>query len=218
MQATINFTSSYITNPTALTALDATSAYQTRDGSCTAFANLASAVGRALGVPTRHLANILVGMSQDMHSISEFYLGPQLGWRRVEPQQRTPTVPEDYVLAIATITEAHEGTDALLGRKWVMPGAPRYEFTESVDHDELLEPVYPNHFGDCDGCSNRADPQATLRGDVTSVFAAARTSWQSDRVRYLAGNLPDASMNARRAFLTARSLSDVSTILSTLPQ
>src|SRR5262249_56067012 len=84
MNAVIGWTSSNL-GAGQITGLDAQTVFETRATTCTGFANTAMAMGRVLGVPARHLANILVGTSQQMHSINKFWLRDSLGSRRVEP-------------------------------------------------------------------------------------------------------------------------------------
>ena len=222
MQATLDFTSTWITNPTTITGLDATTAYNTKDGSCTGFANLSAAIARSLALPARHVVNILVGDTQDMHSIDEFYLGAALGWRRAEPQTTADSVPEDYGLVVRLVLpDQDEGAAALPTRFNILGGAPLHEFTEPVTPTTNIQPLSPNRFVDCPECPSRADYQANLREDpsaIATTFAAARTRWGTDRAKYLAGGLDAATMTARRAFLGARSLADVQAILATLPQ
>jgi len=219
MSATIDFTSAYITNPTELTALDATTVYNTKDGSCTGFANLAMATGRALGVPTRHVVNILVDYAQDMHSINEFYLGDALGWRRVEPQGTQQTIPEDYGVIMRLELPADEGTGALAERNGIVGGVPLHEFTEPVDGGDRITPSFVSHWANCDGCTNRADPQAFLRddaADVETVFDRARTRWAVDVAAYATGGPDAATIAARRAILDAHTLADVTAMLDAL--
>jgi hypothetical protein len=219
MLATIKFTSGYITNLTQLTALDATTAYNTKDGSCTGFANLGMATGRALAVPARHVVNILVGDAQDMHSINEFYLGAALGWRRVEPQATAATVPEDYGLIMRLVLPADEGAAALAERFNIIGGVPLHEFTEPVDGGDRLSAGFFTHWANCPDCSNRADPQVYLRDDaatVESVFDRARTRWATDVAAYAAGGPDAATIAARRAILGAHTLADVSAMLDAL--
>ena len=80
MQKAIQWTSSEVHGQGKLEGLDATTVFKSRVSSCTGYANLSSAIGRAAGVPTRSLANLMVGLPQHMHSITEFYLGKSLGW------------------------------------------------------------------------------------------------------------------------------------------
>jgi transglutaminase-like putative cysteine protease len=217
LSALLQFTSSYPTNLTTLMALDASSVWNTRDASCTGYANLASATGRALGLPTRHVTNILVGEAQQMHSITEAYLGADQGWRRVEPQGTSTRVPEDYGLIMTLVVPEDEGPDALADRPWALAGVPRREFTEPVTGGSRLAPTANDHFIDCVGCLNRADRQAFLREDATAIhdsFDRARARWASDRAAFLAGGLDTSTMTARRHLLDARTLADIDAALA----
>ena len=116
----------------------------------------------------RHVANILVDDAQDMHSINEFYLGDALGWRRVEPQGTSQTIPEDYGVIMRLVLPADEGDGALAERNGIVGGAPLHEFTEPVDGGDRITPDYVTHWN-FEGCTNRADPQAFLRDDAADV-------------------------------------------------
>jgi hypothetical protein len=215
------FTSTYITNATMLSGLDATSVWQTRDASCTGYANLGVATGRASGIPARHIVNILVGMSQDLHSIDEFYLGADLGWRRVEPQGTALTVAEDYGLIMRLVLPEDEGADALAARPTAMGGVPLHEFTEVVPGSPQITLLGNDHFADCPvgACLNHADPLVDLRdalADVKQTFSHARVAWQVDRAQYGSGGLDPARMAKRRALLGARTLAEVQQVLDTL--
>jgi transglutaminase-like putative cysteine protease len=215
----VGFTSQWITNATTLVGLDATTVYQTRDASCTGYANLAVALGRAAGLPARHVVNIMVGEAQDMHSVTELYLGQALGWRRVEPQSTATTLAEDYGVIMRLVLPSDETAASLVTRDWAFGGVPLHELTEPVDGGARLEPKFQTHYDGCPNCSNRADPRGWLRDDaaqVASTFARARQTWQSDLAASVGGGIDPARMIARRAFLDARTLADVDHILGGL--
>jgi hypothetical protein len=219
MQATLRFVTQYL-HSTTVHGLSATTVFATRSATCTGYANAAAALGRALGVPTRHITNILVGAPQQLHSIDEFYLGPELGWRRVEPQRTATTLRDDYGMILRIVLPEDEGADALAAHDGSLPGVPLHEFSEPVDGSTRLRRAVSSHFTGCPSCISRAERQAVFRGDpvhVAATFARARARWQIDLAKYRAGVLDPATMTARRAFLTARSLADVDAILAALP-
>ncbi len=203
--------------------LDALSVFLSHQGTCTGFANLASALGRAAGVPTRAVANILVGMAQDVHSINEFYLGPSEGWRRVEPQSSAPIVADDYGLVLRLVLPDDENATADDTQSmWTARGVPLHTLTMPVEgaaQFDLPARVSPT-FADCASCPNRADPQADLRGDdatMKMLFERARAAWQTDFKAYRAGGPLPPRQDVRRQALGARTMADVQALLGELP-
>jgi hypothetical protein len=223
MQAVLDWTSTSISGGFA-GALDATTVFDSRQGSCTGFANVAAALGRSLGVPTRHVTNMYVGESQDMHSIDEFYLGPDAGWRRVEPQIKDARVADDYGLIMRLVLPGDESpiADRPSPEGPLMLGIPEREFSESLSSPGAFAPSLPQAFPDCNTCNNHADPQADLRdltpGAMTQVFQTARASWKKSQATYAAtGGLPAAEMTTRRKALAARTIADLAALLAELP-
>jgi transglutaminase-like putative cysteine protease len=203
--------------------LDATHAYESRQSTCTGYANTASALGRAAGVPTRAVANIMVGLSQDIHSINEFYLGEGLGWRRVEPQSTAAAVPEEYGLIVHLVTPEDEGTKALDPARWMAVGGPYDTWTEVVEGRGRIAPSqtrFDPTFADYPTASNRADRQALLRGeaaDMATLFDAARHAWRVDVAALRSsGSIAHARASARHAALAAKNLDDVKRIVRAL--
>jgi hypothetical protein len=222
MQAVIDWTSANITNTGTPLALDATSVYETRNASCTGYANLAAALGRALEVPTRTVANYYVGLRQQTHYIDEFWLGEELGWRRVEPQMTDATIPESYGV-IVRLDAATDETDAAMAStgRWAMIGVPLNSLVEARAGGDRMTPDWSlDYFGDCAGCDNRAELQAALAADgavsMDNVFDRARALWQADLGAYVSGGLPEARMAIRRQALDASTISDVDAILAAL--
>jgi hypothetical protein len=218
MAAILGWTSKHLGGGTGVMAgLDAKTVFDSHVTSCTGYANTAMAMGRALGVPARHVTNILVGMSQDMHSINEFWLGESLGWRRVEPQSAGSFVLDDYGFIMRLVLPADE-----VGSTMGFPGVPLNEFTEyRQQQDRFTTPAtFKGVFTDCSTCGNHADRQAPLRGagtDLDTLFESARAKWQTDRAAYAAGGVSATRLTARRKFVDARSIEDVRQILSELP-
>jgi transglutaminase-like putative cysteine protease len=226
MLSTIGWTSSNLTYGFApdSVGLDAVSAYVARMSTCTGYANLAAALGRDVGVPTRHVTNILLGESQDMHSIDEFYLGSELGWRRVEPQATHARVPDDYGFIMREVFPSDESPvanrDSPEGE--LMLGIPLHEFTETVSNPDAVTYVDnpPRTFTDCAYCPNRSDPQSTLR-DATPeamkrLFARAKRSWARALQEYEAGGLPEREAEARRWAKGAETMGDVERMLDAI--
>jgi transglutaminase-like putative cysteine protease len=226
MLGVIGWTSSKVTygfNP-AEPGLDATTAYDFLETTCTGYANLSSAMGRALTLPARHVTNIYVGMAQAMHSITEFYLGASQGWRRVEPQASYPRVPDDYGFIMRVVLPSDESPVANRNSPGgeLMLGIPFHEFTETVSNPDAitLPATYAPTFTDCNWCPNRADPQATLR-DATpdrmkAIFNSAQTAWNTTLSAYASGGLPASEIATRQRALTATSLEDVEMIVNAL--
>jgi hypothetical protein len=204
--------------------LDAKTVFDTRIASCTGYTNIAMAMGRAVGVPTRHVTNILAIGAQDMHSIDEFYLGPALGWRRVEPQGTLPRVPDDYGFIMRLVLPEDESPTPNRPSPGgpLMSGIPLHEFPEIESGAEGITPLetFAPRFTDCSFCPSSAVPQADLRDvsadQMKSLFASARAHWQADLTEYAAGGLSSGKMTARRKALDAKTASDVTAILSAL--
>jgi transglutaminase-like putative cysteine protease len=223
MQAIISWTSTNIEYPTDWTdidSLDATSAFELGQSSSTGFANLATALGRAAGLPTRTVADLYVGLSQQTHYLNQFYLGEDLGWRRVEPQADVELLPEEYALTLRVVSPADEDELALGSDLWAFPGTPLYCQVQPVQGSErmLLSPT-PEYFDDCAACDNRAELAAELTApasQMTLVFDTARELWQRDLLDYLDGGLDESIMEARRAALDAEDIADVIAILSAI--
>jgi transglutaminase-like putative cysteine protease len=226
MSAVIQWTSSHITYETDWTGFsgfDASSTYDRGGSSCTGFANLATALGRAIGLPTRTLANYMVGTSQQTHSINEFYLGEELGWRRVEPQSSLLVLPENYALTVRLVRVTDEGSDAMdpPAPLDTARGIPLFTMTLGVEGSQRLRVHYADidYFDDCAFCDNRAEVQAALIGDAETMdvlFDKARALWRRDLAAYVRGRLTPRIMDARRAALQATTLADVDAIIKAI--
>jgi transglutaminase-like putative cysteine protease len=225
MIAVIGWTSTnigYDIDWSTFTGFDATSTYESGQSSCTGFANLATALGRAAGVPTRTLANYYVGLSQQTHYINEFYLGDELGWRRVEPQASWPVLAEEYALAVRLVRTADEDEGAMSPTEPTdAPGIPTYSLVEELAGGERMALDYAtiDYFADCAACDNRAELQAELVGQpeaMADLFDRARSAWLRDRAAYVDGTLSPSIMTARRAALDAASMDDVDAILAAI--
>jgi transglutaminase-like putative cysteine protease len=220
MIAILEWTSSNLDFPTDwsnIDSVDATAAFELGESSSPGFANLAAALGRASGIPTRTVAGLYVGMSQNTHFMSEFHLGDDLGWRRVEPQKTHPVLSEGYALLLRTVLTDDEGEPAFADEIWTYPGVPVYSVIHPAQGYARMVPDYqPEYFDDCAGCDNRAELSAELdgsAGQIAEVFDRARELWQRDLDGYLEGTLAEEIMDARRAALDAADLDDVIAIL-----
>jgi hypothetical protein len=222
MAAILGWTSTWITNEGQTLSLDATAAYETRNGPCTAFANLGAAVGRAAGLPTRTIANYFVGVAQATHYIDEFYLDATRGWRLVEPQATSLSLPADYAFLIRQDRIADEGADSMQAlHGWAAPGVPERSLVEGIEGTSRCRSLWldPPPFAECSSCDNKATYQAPLKEEAARVAAAfehARTLWQRTLTRLVTTG-PDADeLGIRRRFLDARDLADVEALLAEL--
>ncbi|MBW2276280.1 MAG: hypothetical protein JRF63_02240 [Deltaproteobacteria bacterium] len=210
----------YPTDWTGIDSLDATTAFELGQSSSTGFANLATALGRAAGVPTRTMADLYVGASQLTHYMNEFYLGQDLGWRRVEPQLDADLLPEEYALTLRVVLPADEDEQALGSDLWAYPGTPLLAQVQPMQgNDRMTLDVQPEYFDDCAACDNRAELSAefnVLTGLMTMTFDRARNLWQRDLLAYLEGGLDEAIMEERRAALDAEDYEDIVAILDAI--
>lgn len=221
MKAVIEWTSRNI-GSSVPQRLDSTAVFESRAASCTGFANLATAMGRAVDLPTRTLVNYMVGMAQQTHYINEFYLGPDMGWRRVEPQGARTTVSEDYCVAMRITLPEDEGAlaNAWRASRWYyMPGIPLYSLLEPQAGASRMVPDFESEFfPGAPGCDNLAERQARLAASeqMIPVFDRARELWRIDHQAYLNGGLAPERMAIRRQALDVTELDDVIDILDAL--
>jgi transglutaminase-like putative cysteine protease len=225
MEALLEWTSTNIDYPSdwsGIESLDATATFELGESSSTGFANLATALGRALGLPTRTIGDLYVGelgvgQSQQTHYMNEFYLGEELGWRRVEPQATVTVLPEEYALALRIAVIDDEGDAAFADELWSYPGVPLRSMVYPVaGYSRMIWNYEPQYFADCATCDNRAELVAALEGTQTAmavVFDRARELWQRDLEAYVDGTLDQQIMDARRAALEATTLDDITAIL-----
>jgi hypothetical protein len=227
LQAILKWTSTHIDNDSNPFpgSLDAVTAFTTKAGSCTAYANLAAAAGRVASVPARSVANYIVGMAQQTHSINELYLGSQLGWRLVEPQTTATTVPADYAVIVRLNMPDDEGTLAMSGNHgWSMPGVPSRSLVHPVAGDTArCTPGYvtPTPFPECPQCDNKAFYQAPLLGPAAKtkdLFERARKLWQATLARLTAGGPDAAEQKLRAVALEIRDTAALEQLIQTLEQ
>lgn len=178
---------------------------------CTEFANVTTALGRALGLPTRQIAGYLVGESLLTHSLSEVYLGPDAGWRRVEPQRSDTAYPEAAFVAVRVVRPQDEGVQAMAPHRWAAPGVPMYVLIENLQGAERLQlRARTEHFEGCPKCDNHADLVATLEDEdsqrVDTALTEARHQWRAIRTALVEGGSLSGLMRSRRDMSQTRSV------------
>jgi hypothetical protein len=192
--------------------------YRKRDViSCTGFAASTTALGRALGLPTRYITGYVVGESMQTHAIAELYLGPELGWRRVEPQLDELAIAEDYLVVVRVVHPRDEGPETMAEHRFAERGLPLFTLIENLAAPERL--VYHNetaYFDGCPRCNNRASRLAVLedvdQSRLDDAFARATESWIGRRQALVAGGDP-AKTFADRADAAARDLEAITRML-----
>jgi len=199
--------------------LDSTHVFQDHLGTCTGYANLAAAMGRAAGIPTRTIPNILVGSALNTHYINEFYLGPRAGWWRIEPQSLNPNVSSDYGIVMRLTEPTDEGQDAYAGTSFGAPGVPFWSILQSTTVNSGLNQLDPNHFKYCPYCDNEATHVVDLRTDLVRFkrsFLRARGLWQQDLSRYLNGTMDSQRILLRESAKFIQDEADLESFLDTL--
>ncbi|MBI5526868.1 MAG: transglutaminase domain-containing protein [Deltaproteobacteria bacterium] len=222
MSAILGWTSAYVTNEGQLEALDAVSVFETKNASCTGYANLGAAAGRVAGVPARSVANYMVGMTQQTHYINEFWLGDGVGWRLVEPQGTLTALPADYAVVVRADLVTDEGLDAMdPNYVWAMPGVPLHSLVHAVEGHDRCGPVFAasGYFPECPLCDNKAVYQAGLAGDgakVVSLFDRARVLWKGTLAAFTSTGPNPAEQDLRKASLDAMTIADVEAVITAL--
>jgi hypothetical protein len=199
MSSIINWTSTnikYVFHPE----LDAASTLRYRESTCTGYANLAAAMGRAAGIPSITLAGYLVGQPQETHWINEFYLGSDLGWRRVEPQGKLTTINEDYLMPVR-IDRASEEID--------------WQYTKGIPLNSYpMAPVSPR--------TPTVTPEVLQEflgkpDDMRSLFSRARTEWQKDFQTMISGAaISTGRIQLRNKFVEVITFEDLDSLLHNL--
>lgn len=223
MQAIINWTHENLdTGSEPAPSENATDAIAYKYVACTGHANAAAALGRAVGIPTRTLANILVGMHQATHYINEFYLGADLGWRRVEPWPNpTPDLPEKYAFNLRLNLPDDEGPGAMgVGVvRYFARGVPLNSVEEPKAGTSRMSPIQAGRWTDYPYSNNYAYIMATLNDDpnrMAQLFSKARDAWKVDFNQFLQNTLDDTRLTQRRNALEAKTLNDVEAIITAL--
>lgn len=163
---------------------------------CTGSANLATALGRALGIPTRHVAGVLTDDRLITHSIVELSVGTRRAWLRVEPQNGE-VVGDDYMIALRIVTLADEGSTALDPTRWGAPGVPMRALVEALRGGErLTERSETERFAGCPRCDNAATRIATLTDTspvrMTTLLRRSVAAWARDRETALTSSAMDS--------------------------
>lgn len=178
---------------------------------CTEFANVTTALGRALGLPTRQISGYPVGEALLTHSVNEVYLGPEAGWRRVEPQLSDVAYPEAKFVVVRVVRQQDEGPPSMAPQRWAAPGVPMYSLIENLEGAERLHlRARTRHFEGCPKCANRADHVATIEDEdsqhLDAVFAEAGRQWRVSRAELVEGGSLSSVMEPRLALSDARSV------------
>lgn len=217
MHNIIMWTSTHIKPPANdLVGLDATTVMKDRVSSCTGYANLSVALGRAMGLPARSVANLLVGVPQQMHSISEFYLGKDLGWRRVEPQGQRDVIPESYALIIR-LNETTE--DEMYSNPVSIPGVPFWSIITPMYGIERFEPLPATVFQNCPECLQEAQIHSQListSDELSKAFDRAKILWARDEKKYLDEKMDLKTEMKRDKVYTVKTIKDLNNFLKSL--
>jgi hypothetical protein len=161
--------------------LDARSVLRARYGSCTGWANLASALGRAAGIPTRTVAGYPAwGSPLQTHYINEFYIRGS-GWLRVEPQPikrlSWPSVNQAYMNIVSVIQPEQEGAEAG-ARKSAAPGVP---FLSLFEASPGLTYSFADYYLTCSVCDHRSTGKFNVNldelGRLPYLAEVARDRW-----------------------------------------
>jgi len=201
---------------------DAAQVYETRDAACTGFANLAAALGRAAGLPTRSVANIPTwGGPLQTHYIDELYLGPELGWRLVEPQGTDCVLDADFTIVLRVTRPEDEGAEAMTyDGGWSSPGVPLFSLVRPLAGAGRMTAGFDaGAFPGCDSCDNQGFHHAVLEGDAQALRAAfedARGLWQATQASWQASGPDPAEQELRQRFVDAGSLAELEEVLATL--
>ncbi len=107
-------------------------------GSCTSYANLAAALLRANGIPTRILACYPTWeFPLCTHYIVEFYV-PEYGWIRFEStRSKIPWKPyKDVIVAVVRPEDENRSLNESMSR-WAMNGVPWMSLEENLSHSKM---------------------------------------------------------------------------------
>ena len=175
-------------------------------------------MGRAAGIPTRVIANYMIGAPHQTHSINEFYLGAELGWRRVEPQFKRPSIHEDYAVTMRIVDPIDEGQIAMNSRKLAFKGVPFFTVVEALSYEEIHS-LPSEDFHHCSHCDNQSYLISDLRGtgqEIKDLFATAEQTWQRDSQSFFSGNIVQANQLIRKKALTISSLEELRSLMHSL--
>lgn len=202
--------------------LDSIGAFDHKKTTCTGFANLAAALGRAAGIPTRTLAGYMVGIAQQTHSINEYFMGPGVGWWRIEPQIVYPSLPEEYFLLVRVNRASDEGSAAF---EWLRPGmiprgVPLWSLRELSGQADRIQGIHSNHFPESPNTDNKAViVRRITESPLTAkrLFFEARSLWKRDWAELRRTSaLSDGVTRLRGDFYGVQSLRDIERLLGRL--
>jgi len=144
-------------------------------GSCTSYANLAAALLRANGIPTRILAVYPTwAPSLVTHYIVEFYV-PEYGWVRFESTLgEIPWEPYRDVV-VAVVTPEDENRSFEQGR-WAARGVPWLSLTENSTGPSLY---YEGTLDEEIGCDHGAESVIIFEEKVEEAFTLTWSVWNA---------------------------------------
>ena len=201
---------------------DAAQVYETRDAACTGFANLAAGLGRAAGLPARTVANIPTwGGPLQTHYIDELYLGPERGWRLVEPQGTAVVLDADFAIVLRITRPEDEGAEAMTyDDGWSSPGVPLHSLVRPLAGAGRMTAGFDaGAFPGCDVCDNQGFHQAVLEGEgeaLRAAFSEARALWLATQEAWQANGPDPAEQELRARLAEAGSLVELEQVLAEL--
>ncbi len=194
----LSWLKNYMVGSNSGPSLDAKTTFQYRYSSCTGWANLASALGRAAGIPTRTVAGYPAwGSPLQTHYINEFYIR-DLGWCRVEPQPIAtlawPYVNQSYINIVSVIQPEQEGYGAFQhAGNWIAPGVPYLSLTEVSGN--VTPSTMSGWFPTCPYCDHASTGEFNINldelGRLPYVAEIARNRWEQFLSDAVAGHAQD---------------------------
>lgn len=194
--------------------LDALEALR-KNGSCTSMANLATAIFRANGVPTRILACYPTWSGPlQTHYIVQFYV-PDYGWVWLESAiGEAPYLPYQDVITAIVYPEDEE--KSFEPKRWSMSGVPYMTLTENLgSSDFTISKMLIAPEKDCDhvaGVVQRFEETDAKKWDA--AFLTAQSVWRATLAQLKASEtLSDALKAAQKSAATAATLDELATRL-----
>ncbi len=164
-------------------------------GSCTSYANLAAALLRANGIPTRILAVYPTwAPSLVTHYIVEFYV-PEYGWVRFESTLgKIPWKPyRDVVVAVVTPEDENKSFEE--GR-WAARGVPWLSLTENFTDPSLY---YEGTLDEEIGCDHGAESVILFEKKVEEAFTLTWSVWNAYLESKIQGKEISQAVTAQKA-------------------